>query len=88
MKKLEKEIHIKGLGMPMRTVLVKRTAKKAMYLRDDMIYEVFKIKVSPPKSMFGKDYPEREVYPGNEDFGVWAWCFNNKTVAEETYENL
>jgi hypothetical protein len=88
MKKLEEVIQIKGLGMSMKTTLVKRTKKKAMYLRDDMIYEVFRIKVSPPKTMFGKDYPEREVYPGNEDFGSWAWCFSKKTEAEEIYKNL
>ena len=88
MKKLEKVIHIKGLGMPMKATLLKRTKHKAIYVRDDKVYEVFRIKVSPPTTMFGKDYPEREVYPGNEDFGSSAWCFNNKGLAEELYINL
>lgn len=88
MKKLEKVIHIKGLGMPMKATLLKRTKRKAIYVRDDKIYEVFRIQVSPPTNMFGREYPEREVYPGNEDFGKNAWCFNNKGLAEELYINL
>jgi hypothetical protein len=32
-------------------------------------WEAILIKVAPARRIFGKDYPEREVYPSNEDFG-------------------
>ena len=35
-------------------------------------WEAILIKVAPARRIFGKDYPEREVYPGNEDFGRCA----------------
>jgi hypothetical protein len=35
-------------------------------------WEVILIKVAPARRIFGKDYPEREVYPSNEDFGRYA----------------
>ena len=35
-------------------------------------WEAIRIKVASARQMFGKDYPEREVYPGNEDFGRYA----------------
>jgi hypothetical protein len=35
-------------------------------------WEAILIKVAPARRIFGKDYPEREVYPGNEDFGRYA----------------
>jgi hypothetical protein len=35
-------------------------------------WETIRIKVAPARRMFGKDYPEREVYPCNEDFGRYA----------------
>ena len=35
-------------------------------------WESIRIKVKPEAKIFGKVYPEREVYPGNEDFGRYA----------------
>jgi len=56
-------------------------------------YEVFKIKIDKPKIVFGISLPEREKFPGNEDFGKWAWTcieledamnrFNNLEIDEE-----
>ena len=37
-------------------------------------YEVFKRRVDKPKIIFGIQLPEREKFPGNEDFGKWAWA--------------
>lgn len=36
-------------------------------------YEVFKRRIDKPKVIFGIQLPEREKFPGNEDFGKWAW---------------
>jgi len=35
-------------------------------------WESILIKVAPAQRIFGKDYPHREVYPSNEDFGHYA----------------
>jgi hypothetical protein len=35
-------------------------------------WEAILIKVAPARRIFGKDYPEREVYPSNKDFGRYA----------------
>jgi hypothetical protein len=35
-------------------------------------WEAILIKVKPETKIFGKVYPKREVYPGNEDFGRYA----------------
>jgi len=88
MEKLKEEIKLTGLGKPTTATLIKRTKKKAMYFRDDGCYEVFKIKISKANTIFGKDYPEREIYPNSEDFGQCAWCYNYKDLAEEKYRNL
>lgn len=78
-----------GVKIPNLTAkLVKRTDTKAMYYRWDDVYEVFRIKIEEPKEMFGKLYPRREIYPGNEDFGKWAWCFSDKESAEKRYDAL
>ncbi len=68
--------------------LVERTDSKAIYYRWDNVYEVFRIKVVKGGEAFGKMYPNREAYPGNEDFGAWAWAYCDKKLAMEMYENL
>jgi len=90
MQKLEERVKPRGIGIPGLTAeLIERTEKKAIYLRSDGIYEVFKILIHPEETLpSGKTYPEREVYPGNEDFGVTAWCFNNKENALKRYNEL
>ena len=52
-----------------------RKGMTAIYkqLRTEDTYEVIKIKISPASEVFGKSYPEREVYPGNEEWGKLAW---------------
>ena len=74
---------------------VKRTEKKAMYgikLASDSEgyhgYEVFVIKVLPKEEAFGKEFPEREKFPGNEDFGKFAWSLSTRDTADTYYSEL
>jgi hypothetical protein len=77
MIKLPQIVDVKGTGIRNLTFsLVERTDKKAIYMRSDNVYEVFYVKISRERFVFGNDYPEKEAYPGNEDFGKTAWCFN------------
>lgn len=72
----------------MTAKLIDRTDKKAIYYRWDDVYEVFRIKIAPASTVFGKTYPAREVYPGNEDFGSTAWCFKDERQARRRFNAL
>jgi len=74
--------------------LEKRGEKAMMYRQicpeegDTIAYEVFKIKVDKPKVVFGIQLNEREIFPGNEDFGKWAWSTRYPDRAEIIYERI
>jgi hypothetical protein len=74
--------------------LVKRGKKSLWYeqfcLESEKIvgWEVFKIKIDPPKELFGVQMGEREVFPGNEDFGKWAWSPLSFEKAAAYFEKL
>jgi len=60
-------------------------------------YEVFLIKHAPAHTLVGKTgptkgkayhYPPSERFPGNEDFGKWAWAYIKKSAAQEKFEEL
>lgn len=74
--------------------LEKRGTKALMYRQIDdednylVGYEVFKIKVDPPKVVFGVQLNEREIFPANEDFGKWAWACTTKERAEQRFQYL
>jgi hypothetical protein len=87
--KLPELVEISGTGIPLLTAkLIKRTEDKAIYYRWDNIWEVFRVKIKGEGQVFGKTYPRREVYPGNEDFGVTAWCYREEKNAEMRYNNI
>lgn len=80
---------INGTGIPdLTSTCLKRFGNICLYQRSDDVFEVFKVQVSPQSDVFGVTYPEREVYPGNEDFGKTAWCYRNKEKAHQKYMNL
>lgn len=84
MKKLPK-VH-KANGYTYTQVM--RTESKALYESDGDFYEVFRIKIRPAEEAFGREYPEREIYPGNEDFGKFAWCYSQYENALRKYNKL
>ena len=67
---------------------VKREKHKAMNKSTRGVYEIFRIRIEPPTTLFGNELPEREHYPNSEEFGKIAWSTNNKERAEEIYNNL
>lgn len=74
--------------------LHKRGEKAMIYSQthpeDDvpLAYEVFKIKIDQPKIVFGVSLPEREKFPGNEDFGKWAWTYRTLERAMIRFDKL
>jgi hypothetical protein len=74
--------------------LEKRGTKALMYRQIDdednilVAYEVFKVKVDPPKLVFGIQLNEREVFPANEDFGKWAWACSNRERADRRFQEI
>ena len=61
-----------------RFTQVYRNDDMALYLVDneyDYYVEVFKIRTHKADRYHDDEY---EVYPGDESFGVWAWCCSNR----------
>ncbi len=72
----------------------KRTEKVALYSvhlseNDNPCgYEVWIINIAPNEKIFGKEYPEREKPPSNEDFGSTAWSWKTLELAEKQHQEL
>ena len=86
--KLPEIIKLRGIGKPVFAKLIERTNKKAIYERDDQVYEVFRIKTQKEGYAFGVKFKAGEVYPNNEDFGKIAWCYTDKNLALKKYLSL
>ncbi len=67
---------------------VDRNKRAAIYQSNQGHFEVFEIIIAPEGELYGKTYPERETYPGNERFGVNAWCVTNEEKAHARYKEL
>ena len=51
-------------------------------------YEVIKLKVAPAHTFpNGKSYPEREVYPGSEEWGTYGWTCADLESAHRRLKN-
>ena len=82
MKALETEIKVQDRTLRQ----LKRAGMVALYdlgSEGDMLigYEVAVIRVRRAEEAFGKSYPEREVYPGNEDWGMYGWSYQALDLA-------
>jgi len=89
MEQLPDVVSVYGTGIPNLTAkCIERTKRKAIYERSDDVVEVFLVKISPATEAFGKSYPEREVYPGNEDFGKTAWTYRTLEKARRRYNKI
>lgn len=90
MKLLEDSIRKNGFDYR----LLERGQKAFIYEQWDdednfvVSYEVFRKRVDKEKLVFGELLPLREVFPGNADFGVWAWSITNKERAYEKFNEL
>lgn len=45
-------------------------------------HEVIRIKQRDAEEAFGRDYPAREIYPNNEEWGRLAWSYGVNQTAE------
>lgn len=70
MQVLATELRVGGFDLKQ----VKREGKWAVYEQSKLgkvvAYELVKIGVAPSQRIMGRDYPEREVYPNSEQWGV------------------
>ena len=88
MKRLEETVKPHGTGISgLRSTLVKRTERVAMYLRNDGYYETGIVKVikTDNKLPNGIVLPAGEYYWGNEDFGDLAKTTSKREIAEKHY---
>jgi len=51
-------------------------------------YEVFRLKINKACVFHGVNLPERQAFPGNEDFGKWAWSYREYKDAMKKFNEL
>ena len=51
-------------------------------------FEVVRIRHRPAETIYNKDYPLREVYPGNEQWGTDGWTFTTEADARKQFSLL
>ena len=92
MKKLAEEINRNGFLYKQ----IKRSDKGAVYEQifsgmennKTIAYEVFKIRIGKPKVVFGVELPEKEKFPGDDDFGKWAWTYPDIEKAFSKFKQI
>ena len=70
---------------------IKREGRVALYQAEDPYgYEVVIIRDEKAREIFGKFYPEHEVYPSSEDWGAYGWTFrpDELALAEKRFASL
>lgn len=88
MKRLDIEIKTNGHTY----VLHRRSEKVALYKQyfEDMHvgWELFIIKSRDKETIKGVEYPKREIYASNSDFGVSAWALRASMTSEEAIKRF
>lgn len=51
-------------------------------------FEVFMVRIQPAGKAFGKDIPEHEHIPSNEEFGSTAWSYTTRETAMQKFDEL
>ena len=51
-------------------------------------FEVVRIQVHKAGTMFGKNYPDRELMPPSEDWGVNGWSYPDLASAKAKFNSL
>jgi len=51
-------------------------------------YEIFRKKIAKARKIFSNEYPKRELWPQNEDFGKWAWTYNSKGLTMKLFNKI
>jgi hypothetical protein len=53
-------------------------------------FEVVVVRIRRAEELFGRRYPERETYPGNEDWGTYGWSYlaSDLPGAQKRFEHL
>lgn len=50
-------------------------------------YELFRYRIAKPHPYDAGDWDMVEVYPGDEQFGLWAWCFSTQISVVKKMES-
>ena len=61
---------------------------RQLYTKNVSYYEVFEKRIAKPSKIMGKDIPAHIRFPGNEDFGKWAWSYRNPETAQKKFMEL
>lgn len=83
MKSIETELNVQNRTLKQ----LKREGNVAIYElfgRGRVLYgyEVVIVKIHPAETILGREYPEREGYPANEDWGDLAWSYGSNHLKD------
>jgi hypothetical protein len=68
---------------------MRREGNAAMYKAVGTDYwEVHRVRVRPAERIVKKDYPEREVLAGNEEFGIHGWACVSQERADGRFSGV
>ena len=88
MERLPIELRINGYNYTQ----LKRGKKACIYEQHvtpgTLRFEVIFIKLRPAEEVMGRDYPEREVYPCNEDWGKKGWTYIELENALRAFDRI
>jgi hypothetical protein len=86
MKPIETEIIYQGRTLKQ----LKREGMVAIYDQGLYSYEVIVIRIKKDGETFGKFYPEHEIYPSSEQWGIYGWTYrpDEREKAEKKFASL
>lgn len=88
MEKLKEQFRKHGYDYSM----VNRSDIAAIFQQSDagkvIAFEVIKVRISKACHTFGKDYPEREIYPGDNEWGLYGWTYKTLADAQARFNQL
>ena len=91
METLKTEVQVQNLPLKQ----IKRRGSVALYELSGPRgvhygFEVVVIRIRRAEELFGRCYPERETYPGNEDWGTcgWSYLVSDLAGAQKRFDSL
>lgn len=98
MKELPKEFEGRADQKSFRFRQLQRTETTALYAKclksgkGSETYEVIRVRKRPAATVVrggvSIDYEAREVFPSSEDWGTYAWTYNDLAEAKKRYYSL
>lgn len=88
MENIKREFRKRGFFYKLLIVGKKSVIYEQYSGREIVSYEIHKLYFRKPREFKGRIYYTTNRFPGDEDFGKWAWSIRNKDRAFQKFEAL